>query len=681
MPWNAHARSTVTVGRVALAGSVIVAVLPVVVAGLRAVRRGWIPTWDRAILALRASDVLTRHPPLLGTWSTASDYGIVVNHPGPLQFQVLAPWVWLFGPSDGTALGVAALNALCIVGVTWLAGRRGGLLAALIATAVMASLVWSMGSETLYDPWQPNAVMLPFAVFLTAAWSTADNDLVALPVMVVSGSFVLQTHLGYVVLVPGVALISLGLLCWRVRSDRRDAARAGDSTRPWTARPAWWAMLAVAIGLVCWAPPLYEQVTGRYGGNLGSLVHAAAHPKSTEAAGRSTETASTDDAVRIVGGTLALPPWWFPPSFQSPAVGLYGEGVATRDAVAGLGLMGTVLAVGLVRAACRGHTTIATGLGLALAVIPLAIYTTDSAPMEVGFSALRLRYLWVVSAFIGMMLALAVVDELRLRRPAPGWAKTVASLGIAAVAVAAGVAAIPYADHNGTETNRGVAAANSLAAQLLPQVEGRGAVLVQVPSSMSFATWVGPGLLVAFRQAGVPFVVDDPILVRHLGHFRRYDGRNADLRLLVVPANASYRPRAAAPGRPTPRRVASVDGLTPAEEDELERLHDELRKAIVRAGGLPLELEAGALDDVPKAKDQITALIDAVKAVGDDPDDLLGSAELTHLVSAMGLGVIELDEVVDPDVIPTDDLLRFGQLNVWREERAIVAYLEELPRH
>ena len=81
------------------------AVLPVVVAGVRGALRDWLPTGDDAYSAIRADDVFSRNAPLLGTWSSASNYtGHVINHPGPLHFDLLAVPVRLFGHGAGTAL-------------------------------------------------------------------------------------------------------------------------------------------------------------------------------------------------------------------------------------------------------------------------------------------------------------------------------------------------------------------------------------------------------------------------------------------------------------------------------------------------------------------------------------------------------------------------------------------------
>src|SRR6266540_3279154 len=187
----------------------VAAVLPVVVAAVRGVTRDWTPTGDDAFSAIRADDVFSRDTPLLGTWSSASNYtGHMINHPGALHFDLLALPVRLFGHSHGTALGMGLINGAAIALLGWLVYRRLGAGAATVAFALSACLSWSLGSEMLYDPWSQYAPLIPFSLFLVAVWCTVAGDPLAAPIAVVSGSYALQTHLSYSLLVPGLALFA-----------------------------------------------------------------------------------------------------------------------------------------------------------------------------------------------------------------------------------------------------------------------------------------------------------------------------------------------------------------------------------------------------------------------------------------------------------------------------------------
>src|SRR5207342_2557220 len=146
------------------------------------------------------------------------------NHPGPLYFDVLAVQARLFEPGAGVAFGVALVNTLCIVGIAVFAYRRGGALLGTIAMAATATLCWAMGSELLFDPWGPHAVLLPFLLFLVLVWSMTCGDLLALPLAVGVGSLVVQTHLSYVLLVPLLGAWGVLGLVFTARRERGQAA-------------------------------------------------------------------------------------------------------------------------------------------------------------------------------------------------------------------------------------------------------------------------------------------------------------------------------------------------------------------------------------------------------------------------------------------------------------------------
>jgi hypothetical protein len=100
------------------------AILPIVVAAIRAIARDWLPLGDDAYFALRAGDVLAEHHPLLGTWTSASlTAGVDMNNPGPLFFDALALPVKLWGDA-GLLLGVTLINIGAIVGTAIVAHRQ-----------------------------------------------------------------------------------------------------------------------------------------------------------------------------------------------------------------------------------------------------------------------------------------------------------------------------------------------------------------------------------------------------------------------------------------------------------------------------------------------------------------------------------------------------------------------------
>ena len=94
-------------------------VLPLLVWAVVLLAGGWGPHGDTAVEAVRAHDVLGAHTPLLGMPSTsgATVVGVHAHHPGPLQFQLLAPLYALSGFAPwalvvGSLLILAALVAV-----------------------------------------------------------------------------------------------------------------------------------------------------------------------------------------------------------------------------------------------------------------------------------------------------------------------------------------------------------------------------------------------------------------------------------------------------------------------------------------------------------------------------------------------------------------------------------------
>jgi hypothetical protein len=198
-----------------------VAVLPVVVAAVRAIVGHWRPIGDNALVALRAHDVLTSHQPLLGTWSSASlEAGKDLNHPGPLLFESVALPVKLLGSNAGLVLGVALVNILAITAVAVFAFRRGGRTGAVVLLLGALYLEFVMGSELLFDPWNPHILILACLAMLTCAWGVAAGDRWALPVYLALGSYCVQTHLGVAVPLAGAAPVA--------HRARRLPAASGD---------------------------------------------------------------------------------------------------------------------------------------------------------------------------------------------------------------------------------------------------------------------------------------------------------------------------------------------------------------------------------------------------------------------------------------------------------------------
>ena len=236
---------------------ICIAAWPAIAAGLSAQHLDWHPSGDWGLLSIRIEDV-GHATPLLGPYSR---FGW--NHPGPLLYWVLALPYHLLGWSARSMLASTALvNAVALGGTVSLAWRRGRLPLAALTTLALAVLTHAMGPELLRDPWNPYITVLPVALFVVLCWSGTEGDRWAWPLAIAVGSFIVQSHIGYAVLIAGVAAAA-ALLAWRNRSaipilpiDRRHRRVLCTTTG--------------LVTLICWLPVLIDQFFGT--GNVSAIV-------------------------------------------------------------------------------------------------------------------------------------------------------------------------------------------------------------------------------------------------------------------------------------------------------------------------------------------------------------------------------------------------------------------------
>ena len=226
-----------------------VVVAPLVVALLASWGRTWFPSGDWAMLVLGAEDTFTSGARLVGPYSREG-----WSHPGPLLFWSSSIPLWLSGGATWMLMSyAAAVNILSVIGALWLAWRRGRIVAVTLVGAALASVIAAMETGMAADPWNPWITVLPTALFVMAATSVLAGDRLALPVMVVVGTFMTQSHVGYLPMVIVVAA-TVTAMAWR----------RGRIAGRWLL----WGGLVPAS--VLWLPPLIDQFLGS--GNLTAIV-------------------------------------------------------------------------------------------------------------------------------------------------------------------------------------------------------------------------------------------------------------------------------------------------------------------------------------------------------------------------------------------------------------------------
>lgn len=600
--------------------SIAIALVPVAVATARAIHDGWIPTGDNALFAVRARDLFSiTNLPLLGTWSSASvNAGMQLNHPGPLYLDLLAAPARIVESGAGVAFGAALINAVCIVAIAFFAYRRGGALAGTLAMAATAALCWAMGSELLFEPWNPHSAMLPFALFLVLVWSMTCGDLLAVPVAAGVGSLVVQSHLSYALLAPLLALWGVfGLVLW-ARGTRRNRPGAWPDLRRRLLTSAGIGGVVLAI---CWIQPLIEQFTSEGSGNLTRLAHSATKSNA--------DTIGFGVGTRVVATVVSLPPWWFRPSLHDAfAQGWRAPSLAL--AVLSLLVVVAVLAWCALGARRRRDRVALWAIGTAAFGLLAALLTAAQGPVTVfgQVTPHTFRWLWCLGAFVFFAVALAIA-----RRFATGGgvrAQPIALVSVVAVVTLVFAALnLPYADEGlGPNSQEyAIPAAHDLARRM-GTLDDRGPFLIDGLFRAGFADPYGAAVIAELQRRGISFVAHDPVLVRQYGPARRFDGDNARAQLLLRTGAGA---RDAPPGS---RRVAVGEGLTRAERRELTRLERVIR-GYLEAGRLRLNergqaaLERGELPELAAFQNQSA-----------DAQALLDSRELELMT---GRGYLVLD--------------------------------------
>jgi hypothetical protein len=230
------------------------AVLPLIVTASRVAdgMRGASPASDFALLELSTGEA-ARGAQLLGPYSR---FGW--RHPGPIYFYLLAPFYLMSGASSASLpVAVLVINWAALLGIVaclhrWADDVVTSYLALPLAMAYGAYL----GPGFLYNIWNPAITVLPLGVLLVLCAGLACGRTAALPIVAATGSFLVQTHVGYLPCAATAMLIA-GVFWLR---DRRPHDNAALSPRT---------AMALAAGALAalWALPLLEQLT-RVPGNL-----------------------------------------------------------------------------------------------------------------------------------------------------------------------------------------------------------------------------------------------------------------------------------------------------------------------------------------------------------------------------------------------------------------------------
>ncbi len=177
------------------------------------------------------------------------------HHPGPLYFYLQAPLYALSGYAAASLYaGALAINLIALVTIVWVMARqtRGPLV--LVVTIACVLFAWRL-PRFLASPWTAHVPILPSLAFAVLWAAVASGRWRLLPLTVLVGSFIAQTHLA---VIPMVGVLSPGLAAVLVlRHDRSHELFTALNMSAW-------------ICLAVWLLPISEALS-HAGGNVGAL--------------------------------------------------------------------------------------------------------------------------------------------------------------------------------------------------------------------------------------------------------------------------------------------------------------------------------------------------------------------------------------------------------------------------
>lgn len=411
---------------------VLIALIPIGVAYVRAVSHGWAPEGDDAVIADRMRAVFSGRPPVMGQRSTSiltEGANVPTHHLGPLEYYFAAPIAGLLGFSGaGILLSVAIGNAIAAGGSIIVAFRMRALRTAIPTTLAVLLLEWALGPEQLVRPLNVYVATLPMLLVLVCGWALVDGDLSVLWLYAVAASFVAQSNLAFVPFVVGLTVALAALALWRrlrhVRMSRHDV--------DWLRRR--WVVAAV-VTFVVWLPSLLELVIyqpnnlqqlityrSRSSGTGASWPHAVAYTLdrlSPVGFGRFHNTYRPDEhGIAVVAGAVGA---------MLLALGAFAGSRRPRTAgsfACGLALIAIPIeAWGLTYMAgfTVGYWLLPTLVIAVFGVAALAVRVTELVPRDrLVAQAARVPAVWRTAVGVVVAVALAVVAA--STAAAPAWA-------------------------------------------------------------------------------------------------------------------------------------------------------------------------------------------------------------------------------------------------------------------
>ena len=597
-----------------------------------------------------ALDVFSRHPPLTGLSSTSEFYGgIHTNHPGPIEFYLLAIPLRLFGPTAGPLFTAAAINGGFVLVVLWVFFRRLGLTAALWAGVLLLAVMASGGTAVLTDTLSSNMTMYSLMCTAVLAWALVDGDLRLLPLAAFVASYAAQQHLAAGLIV--VVLVATALVVLIVQVVQR--ARRGETVITCTARRC--SIGAAAVGVVCWAPVLDDQFTG-HPGNLSQIVRFAQTDNRATLGLRS----GFDQAVHAV-----VPPTVLGRTDTTGRFFVSAPGSVTLV----LGFVIIAALAALIWRLRRSSPAVAKLSAVVLVLLAAGIVDGSNVPMSLESGRVNLyRWTWAAALLawsaIGVGVATVIGEVGRLK----AYARRVSSAAPIALLLTAALIAVSVAWTNGSDDHNrerpNFALERRVTKAVLARIDQRRPLLVSTVGSDATLS-VAPHIIFELVRAGVRVQVPATVTETY-GDSRRYRPRSGAARLIVFSGKAV---EPSGPGE-----LIAVEHYGPAQSAEYERL-------AARRTALLDELSAAALGKKVELAPEADAFINRLPAssryvlavmlgnLPTDPRSALGWATFLQLARS---GLIRSPAFDQSKLLELLTLPAYGHRGAFGDERVEV---------
>jgi hypothetical protein len=296
----------------------MLAVAPIIVAVVALLSGdAWFPAGDMAQAELHMRGFFS-HPPLVGAAGRiVSDAGLQGSHPGPGLWVAMLPVYLLGGRSSHALLAAAAsVHIVSVILVVRLAIHRGGRLLAVLTALAALLVIRASGPDFMIEPWNPWLAILPFMIFIflvgevVAPIGSDRHKLWALIGAIVVGSYCIQCHAGYAVLVVGA--LAVAVVVW-IRDEYRSPNSSDVSPHQSWGRVSRGLSLGVVALSLAWLPVVIDQFRRRPG-NLTILWEHFVSP--------SEPAMGVTQAAKIIATQFNLFGLWLTgPGAQAPAEG------------------------------------------------------------------------------------------------------------------------------------------------------------------------------------------------------------------------------------------------------------------------------------------------------------------------------------------------------------------------